>query len=167
MNFIKSSQEMLDSLKEKGATPERILEVMMNRGDRHLAYYNREREQRTEAIKELRELQRLTGRLITVNVDHIAHDTWGKYTWYKGNKYRWNGDLWVKNDSKNTPHYMAKHRHGKFKVTILLAEEDMPEVFVGECRGNIMGKKVILSDGHMINHGDKFEIRKLEEKKNG
>lgn len=163
---IKTSQEMLDSLVEKDTPWDQILKVFMDRADRYQGYYKRATERNTALKAEVRDLLTKQGRIKTVRVDRIVKDNWGSYVWYRNNKYRYNDDgLWVKHDQG--VHVMATAREGVFMVNILIAEEDMPEVFVGECRGNIMGKKVILTDGHMINYGDKFEIRKLEEKRNG
>lgn len=162
--YIKTSKEMYDSLKEKGATPERILEVMMGRADRHLNSYESLKERFNKLHAEHRELQQKTGRLVNVKVDHIAQDSWGTYTWYKHNMYRYAGDgVWKKYNPKDrqAPHYQAEHMHGIYMVNILLAEEDMPEMFIGKCTGNVLGQKVIMAQGHMIGYNDEFELRKI------
>lgn len=155
-----TSKEILETLLLKEATPERILEVMMKRADRYQQYYKDMKNRAKVYEKKYDDLLRSTGRLVTVQVEHMAQDAWVSYTWYKNNKYRWNGKCWHKTDDKG-PHYQARHYHGKFTVDILLSEEDMPEVFTGECIGTISDKKLIAAKGHMINHGDKFELRKI------
>ncbi len=160
---IKSSKQLYEEHLEKGTPLENILKVMVNRADRYQNYYNDMKNRAKLYEKQYDDLLRSTGRLVTVKVDHIAQDNWVSYAWYKHNKYHWNGKCWHKTDDKG-PHYNAKHYQGKFKVDILLSEEDMPEVFTGVCKGNVLGKKVILAEGHMIGYGDEFELRR---KKNG
>lgn len=163
MTQIKSSQEILDSLIKQQATPERILEIMMRRADRHLDYYEKTKERYKKLKEEHRALLRASGRLVTVKVDHMAHDNWGSYVWYKFNKYRYECDgIWKKCKNKESPNHMATHRHGIFNVNILLEEEDMPEVFIGKCTGSVFGEKVITAKGHMIGYGDEFELRKVK-----
>lgn len=162
---IKSSQDILEELQNNGASPERILAVMMNRADRFLNYYEKTKKRLTTVKQDYQSMLRSTGRLITTKVDHIATDQWGSYTWYKNQMYRHNGDgIWERfeNQYNHAPHYMAQHRVGKFKVELLLSEEDMPEVFTGVCKGSVMGKKVILAEGHMIGYDDEFELRKVK-----
>uniref|UniRef100_A0AAU8GES3 Uncharacterized protein n=1 Tax=Salmonella phage vB_SEnST11_KE23 TaxID=3161174 RepID=A0AAU8GES3_9CAUD len=162
---IKTSQEMFDALVEKNASSERILEVMMKRADRHLEYYQSAKKQLLKLKAEHRNLLFSTGRLITVTVDHMAQDNYGAYVWYKNSMYRYEGDgIWKKYPNKNNqcPHHMARHIHSKFKVNLLLSDEDMPEVFIGKCTGNVLGKKIIMADGHMIGYGDEFELRKVK-----
>ena len=156
-----TSEQLLKNLRGKDTSPERIIEVMVRRADRYQEWYTDARKIAEGLNKKVNDLWREMGKLVTVEVDHIARDNWGSYTWYKCNKYRWDGEKWVKDKRDNTPHYMAHHHYGKFKVDILLSEEDMPEVFIGECKGSVLGKKVILAEGHMIGYGDEFEIRKV------
>ena len=160
-----TSKEMYDRLVDSGASQERILGVMMRRDDRHREYYERSQDRLRKLKQEHRSLLIATGRLITVKVEHIAKDVWGVYTWYKNSMYRYEGEgIWKKYVNKNNeaPHYMAKHNHGIFTVNILLSEEDMPEVFIGQCIGTMRGEKLIGAKGHMIGHGDKFELRKIK-----
>lgn len=157
---IKSSKQLYEEHLEKGTPLENILKVMVNRADRYQNYYNDMKIRAKNYEKQYDDLLRSSGRLITVQVDHIAQDNWVSYTWYKHNKYRWNGKCWHKTDDKG-PHYNAKHYQGKFTVDILLSEEDMPEVFIGKCTGSVFGEKVITAKGHMIGYGDEFELRKI------
>ena len=162
MTKIKSSQEILDSLIKQQATPGRILEIMMRRADRHLDYYEKVQERYKKLKEEHRALLRASGRLVTVRVDHMAHDNWGSYVWYKFNKYRYECDgIWKKCKNQESPQHMATHRHGIFNVNILLEEGDMPEVFIGKCTGSVFGEKVITAKGHMIGYGDEIELRKI------
>lgn len=162
---ITKSQEIYKSLIESNATPERILDVMMRRADRYLEHYERAKETLNNLKSEHQGLLKKTGRLVNVRVDHIAHDLWGSYTWYRYNMYRYAGDgVWKKYDNKNNtaPHCMATHRHGIFNVNVLLEEDDMPEIFIGKCTGSVFGEKVITAKGHMIGYGDEFELRKIK-----
>lgn len=158
---IKSSKQIYEEHLEKGTPTEHILKVMVGRADRYQDYYDKSKE-RYEALKEEHyNLLRSSGRLVKVKVNHVARDNWGYYTWYKNNKYRYECDgIWKKCKDQSSPHYNARHTHASFNVNILLADEDMPEVFIGKCSGSVLGKKVILADGHMIGYGDEFELRK-------
>lgn len=162
---IKTSRELYQEHLEKGTSAERILEIMINRADRYQEQYLNASSRICKLQEKHRNLLCSTGRLINVTVDHIAKDNWGSYIWYKNRKYRYEGNgIWKKYVDKggNSPHYMAQHVHGKFKVKILLSEEDMPEVFLGKCTGSVFGEKVITAKGHMICYGDEFELRKVK-----
>lgn len=159
----KTSAELLAEHLEKGTPKDRIIEILCRRGDRYLDFYNASQKRVKGLEEEVDGLLRGAGKLITVRVDRIVSDSWGRYVWYKNNKYRYEGrGVWKRHKDSRHPHYMSTPREGIFKVNILLEDEDMPEVFTGVCSGTVQGKKVILAEGHMIGYGDTFELRKVK-----
>lgn len=161
----KSLQEAIELRRSKGQSDAEIIDYLLKRSDRkeeYLTYYKK----RTSELKEaLIRAQFESGRRVKVTVDNIIRTCWGNYLYHKNTRYNYDGKFkaWVKDTNKNSlMQHHVEHLPGKFHVELILPDEDMPEVFTGECIGTMYSQKLIAAKGHMIGHGDKFEMRKIK-----
>lgn len=156
-------QEAVDIRRSKGQSDAEIIDYLVGRSDRQeerLAHYKQRYSEMKEALKHS---QFESGRRVKVTVDNIIRTCWGNYLYHKNTRYCYDGKVkaWVKDTNKNSLlQYNLEHIPGKFHIEIILPDEEMPEVFIGKCTGSVLGKKLIMAEGHMIGYGDEFELRK-------
>lgn len=164
-----TAKELVEQMRKNGSSDEHIINRLIERLKIKQDAINTHQKLYKNINSALIECQKESGRRAEVRVDEIITSAWGgNFIYYRCDRYRYESAMkaWILDNRKDRSmyDYEVSRREGKFRVTILLPDKEMPRKFEGVAVGTLMGKKLIAvsEDTLWINSGDKFTITKKE-----
>lgn len=155
------ASDLVAILREQGKTDDEIIRKLEITTDRYKNHYKVGCNNNAHLKKQILDLRIKHKELFYVEVDNIWFDDWEKtYTYWKGNRYIYNGQYFEKDSRTTFDPYRAESIDWQFTVLIEPIYYQRPLETTGEIVGTLRGKQLVeIENVHGFNRGDKVYVR--------